>query len=136
MEKMGSKLKHRFTVFPQDTNNLQTLFGGKLMAEMDLAAATLCRKLLRTSEAEGAVTRSFSRIDFNAPAHVDDLIEISAELKMLGKSTMRIWLVASKEDSDGKIIKIGSSNATFVSLKEGKSFPHGINWDNVCSEYF
>jgi len=127
---------HRFTVFPQDTNNLGTLFGGKLMAEMDVAAATLCRKILISSEAEGAVTASFSRIDFNAPAHIDDLVEIKAELKMIGKSSLRVRLVASKENPDGKAIKIGSSNATFVSLKSGKPFPHGISWDNITIEYF
>ena len=136
MIKLASKIKHRFTVFPQDANNVGTLFGGKLMSEMDMAAAMLCRKLIRSSEAEEAVTASFAKIDFLAPSHINDLIEITAELKMIGKSSLLILLRATKEDPDGNQIKIGSSSATFVSLKDKKSFPHGLRWDQIENKYF
>ena len=129
MKLLATKITHRFQVFPQDLNAVRTLFGGKLMAEMDLAASMLCRKLLRSSDAEGAVTKSFSKIEFDAPAHVDDLVEIEADLKMLGKSSLRIRLTATKENADGERIKIASSSCVFVALKNKKPHPHGLRWD-------
>lgn len=138
-------------VFPQDLNNVQTLFGGKIIAEMDLAASMLCRKLLVNSEAEGAVTKTFSKIEFNAPAHVNDLIEFEAHLKMIGESSLRIRMKATKQGVNGKTKVIASSSCTFVAVKMieapseddpeimeriGVSCPHGLSWDKLDKDKY
>ena len=69
-----------FTVFPEHINFVGTLFGGVLLAKMDIAAATLVRKLLYDTEADGAVTASMDKVDFLAPGHVGDLITIKSIL--------------------------------------------------------
>lgn len=37
---------HSFIVFPEDLNYVGSLFGGKVLAEMDLTAAKAARRLL------------------------------------------------------------------------------------------
>ena len=45
-----------FTVFPEHINFVGSLFGGVLLGKMDIAAATLARKLLYSTDAEGALS--------------------------------------------------------------------------------
>ena len=56
-----------FTVFPEHINIVGTLFGGTLLGKMDIAAATLARKLLYGTESDGAVTASMDKVDFLSP---------------------------------------------------------------------
>lgn len=116
-----------FNVFPTDLNHGNTLFGGKMLAEIDCEAAKVARAVIYGTEANNVVTACFDKIDFINPAHQGDLVIMEADVLELGKSSIRIQIDAfvwnSSDRNNWK--KICSAKATFVALKDGKSFPHG-----------
>jgi acyl-CoA hydrolase len=120
---------HSFTVFPQDLNYADTLFGGKVMAEMDIAGVKVVRRALYGTGAEGAVTASVDKIDFKKPAFLGDLITMVAEIKAIGKSSLQIKITVTRESTMGFIDEICAANFTFVAMKDKKSFPHGLNFE-------
>jgi acyl-CoA hydrolase len=122
---------HSFTVFPQDLNYADTLFGGKVMAEMDIAGVKVVRRALYGTGAEGSVTASVDRIDFKKPAFLGDLITMIAEIKTLGKSSLQIKISVSRESQQGFIEDICAANFTFVAMKDKRPFPHGLSFDKL-----
>ena len=120
---------HSFTVFPQDLNYADTLFGGKVMAEMDIAGVKVVRRALYGTGAEGAVTASVDKIDFKKPAFLGDLITMVAVIKAIGKSSLQIKITVTRESTMGFIDEICAANFTFVAMKDKKSFPHGLNFE-------
>jgi acyl-CoA hydrolase len=117
-----------FTVFPEHINVVGTLFGGTLLGKMDIAAATLARKLLYGTESDGAVTASMDKVDFLSPGHVGDLIIIKSTLKSLGRSSMLIKCSVYREDRKGEKQKMCTGIFTFVSMKDGKPYQHGLSF--------
>lgn len=116
---------HTFTVFPEDLNYTGTLFGGKILAEMDVAAIKPVRRVLYGSDCEGAVTVSLDKVDFINPAHLGDIIELKARIVKLGRTSIDVKVDVSKEDQSGNIATICEAKFTFVSVKNNKSHPHG-----------
>jgi acyl-CoA hydrolase len=127
-----------FNVFPQDLNMGNTLFGGKLLAELDCEAAKVAKAVIWGTEANNVVTACFDRIDFKAPAKQADLVVMEADVFEFGKTSMKIqvrafiWKGPEKKDW----ILICDAKATFVALKDGKPFPHGkvLEEENNWSE--
>lgn len=125
---------HSFTVFPQDLNYEDTLFGGVIMQHMDIAGVKVVRRALYGTGSEGAVTASVDRIDFKKPAFLGDLITMVAEIKTLGKSSIQVKITASRESQQGFIEDVCAANFTFVSMKDKKSFPHGLSFEKLENE--
>ena len=117
---------YTFTVFPDCLNYGGTLFGGKLLAEMDLAASNAARKLLYKTDCDGLVTAHLSEVDFLAPGRLGDIIEIRCTISKVGKSSITVDSEVTSESKKGKCTTICSARFVFVSLKEGTPFPHSI----------
>jgi acyl-CoA hydrolase len=79
------KFQNSFLVFPQDVNNVNTLFGGRLLSAMDESSAILASKVIYGIGCSGAVTKKVSEIIFHTPSYVGDLININCEVKKFGK---------------------------------------------------
>lgn len=120
-----SETAHSFMVFPEDLNYAGTLFGGKMLAEMDRAALKASRRLLYSTACDGAVTVSLDKVDFVSPAHLGDIIELRARIVALGRTSIHILVHVTREDHSGKIETICNANFVFVSMKDGKPFAHG-----------
>ncbi len=118
---------HSFLVFPEDMNFAGTLFGGKILAEMDKAAAKAARRILYGTECDGAATVSLDKVDFISPAHIGDFIELTATITRLGTTSIEIHVLVTKETHFGEIATICEGTFVFVSLKQGKPFPHNCN---------
>lgn len=116
--------KHSFMVFPEDMNYAGTLFGGKVLAEMDLTALKAARRILYGTHCDGAVTVSLDKVDFKCPAHLGDIIELQAVVRKLGRTSIEIYVHVSKENHYGIVETICDATFVFVSLKDGKSYPH------------
>lgn len=118
-----------FFVFSKDLNYGETLFGGKLLAEIDCEAAKVARSLIYDTGADNAVTASFDRVDFKAPAKKGDLIIMEADVTDLGRTSIKmeinVWIKKGIDKKDW--IEICKANATFVALKDGRSYPHRKN---------
>jgi acyl-CoA hydrolase len=123
-----------FTVFPEHINFVGTLFGGVLLGKMDIAVATLARKILYKTEADGAVTASMDKVDFLIPGNIGDLITIKSYLKSLGRSSILIQCKVYREDKFGNIEKMCTAMFTFVAVKEGKPIPHKLSFNNTENE--
>ena len=122
------KVQHSFTVFPDGLNYFGTLFGGKVLAEMDIAAGKAVRRLLYNTQCDGAATVSIDKVDFKKPGRLVDIIEMEAEITGLGRSSININVVVTKEDETGLVENICEAKFTFVSLKNGKPFPHSCTF--------
>jgi acyl-CoA hydrolase len=116
--------KHSFMVFPEDMNYAGTLFGGKILAEMDKTALKASRRVLYGTYCDGAVTVSLDKVDSKKPAHLGDIIEIDAKIARLGRTSIEIFVHVSKEDHQGEIETICDATFVFVSMKNAKPYPH------------
>lgn len=125
---------HSFTVFPQDLNYNGSLFGGKVMAEMDIAGVKVIRRALYDTGSDGMVTASVDRIDFQKPAFLGDLITMVAEIKAFGRSSIQVRIKVTSESVTGKIDDICAANFTFVAMKDKKPFPHGLCFDKITEQ--
>lgn len=122
-----------FFVFSKDLNYGETLFGGKLLAEIDCEAAKVSRSLIYDTGADNAVTASFDRVDFRAPAKKGDLIFMEADIIDLGRTSIKIrvdvWIKKGTDKQDWT--KICDAEATFVALKDGKPYPHKKTLEDI-----
>jgi acyl-CoA hydrolase len=134
MKVMNLEYVTDFTVFPEHINFVGTLFGGVLLGKMDIAAATLARKILYDTDADGAVTASMDKVDFMCPGHIGDLITIKSTLKSLGKSSILIQCKVYREDRKGVITKMCTAIFTFVAIKEEKPIPHNLSFQTLSDK--
>ena len=102
-------------ILPNDTNNLNTVFGGKVMQYMDLCAAMSAYKFARTA----VVTASVDRLDFLAPARVGDMLILKSSVNYSHNSSMEVGVRIDAENvKTGKRRHTASAYLTFVSLDE------------------
>lgn len=80
-------------VFPTDTNPHGTLFGGQLVAWMDKAAGVAAMRRARGP----VVTVAIDSIDFKVPVRVGELVELTAEVISIGRTSMRVRVEAIRE---------------------------------------
>jgi acyl-CoA hydrolase len=105
-------------ILPNDTNNLDTVFGGKVMQYMDLCAAMSAYKFARSA----VVTASVDRLDFLAPARVGDMLILKSSVNYNNRSSMEVGVRIDAENvKTGETRHTASAYLTFVSLdEEGK----------------
>jgi len=115
-------------ILPNDTNNLDTVFGGKVMQYMDLCAAMSAYKFARTA----VVTASVDRLDFLAPARVGDMLILKSSVNYNRNSSMEVGVRIDAENvKTGKTRHTASAYLTFVSLDESGK-PQKVN--NIIAE--
>ena len=117
-----------FSVFPNDLNYGNTLFGGKLLAEIDCEASKVARSVIYGTEADNIVTASFEKVDFIRPAYQGDLIIMEADIISAGRTSMCIEVNSYiKQGSDrDNWLKICTAKTNFVALKDRRPYPHGF----------
>ena len=76
-------------VLPPDTNNLQTIFGGKVLAYIDEIAAITSMKHSNSA----VVTASIDRVDFVSSATVGDVLELEAIVSSTGRTSMEVYVL-------------------------------------------
>jgi acyl-CoA hydrolase len=130
---------HSFTVMPKDCNyNVEEgskvtriLFGGKLLYELDYAGAKIARRATYDVPCDYCVTASVGNTNFEKPAYIGDIITYTSTIKALGKSSLQIRITVQRESVRGEIEQISSSNMTFVTVKDGKPFPHDLTFKEL-----
>lgn len=73
-------------VFPGDTNHHGTLFGGVALAHMDKVAFLAASRHGRAP----FVTAASDKIDFTAPAHAGDMVEVTGRIVRVGTSSLDV----------------------------------------------
>lgn len=100
-------------VFPIDTNNHNTLYGGKLMFYIDDVASI---SAARHSRAD-TVTASTDSVDFLTPIRTQDSVCLESYVTSVGKSSMEVFVKVVAEDlKTGERRLAATSFLTFVAL--------------------
>lgn len=105
----------RTIAMPADTNPAGDIFGGWLMAQMDLAAGNTAARIARGRSATIAV----DGIQFLKPVYVGDEVTLFAVLQSVGRTSMTIEVKAWRRPRDGDTReKVTEAVFTFVALDE------------------
>ena len=101
------------TVLPSETNPLNNLFGGELLARMDRAASITARRHSRRI----VVTASVNHVAFNRAVPLGSVVTIEAKVSRAFNSSMEIYLDVWIDDEDyGERIKANEAIYTFVAV--------------------
>ena len=105
----------RTIAMPADTNPSGDIFGGWLMAQMDLAAGNTATRVARGRCATIAV----DKIHFLQPVYVGDEVTLYADLESVGRTSMRIKVEAWRRARDAdETEKVTEALFTFVALDQ------------------
>ena len=119
-------------VMPQDTNILGTLFGGKMISWMDIAAAKAAHRCLIDVSADSIVTRAMETIEFQEAVEMGEWVNLESVVVSVGKTSFKIKVEAYAERIGGEKRLACSGIFTMVSVcknEDGtfKSVAHGLN---------
>jgi acyl-CoA hydrolase len=104
-------------VLPGETNAINTLFGGELLARMDRAASITSQ---RHSE-KVVVTASVNHVAFNHAIPRGSIVTIEAKVSRAFKTSMEVYLDVWYTDNNfNKPIKANEAIFTFVAVDENR----------------
>lgn len=102
-------------VLPSETNPINNLFGGELLARMDRAASISARRHSRRI----VVTASVNHVAFNRSVPLGSVVMIEAKVSRAFTSSMEIYMDVWIEDREsGERIKANEAIYTFVAVDE------------------
>lgn len=102
-------------VLPSETNPLNNLFGGELLARMDRAASISARRHSRRI----VVTASVNHVAFNRAIPLGAVVTIEAKVSRSFKSSMEIFIDVWVEDREsGNKTKANEAIYTFVAVDD------------------
>lgn len=102
-------------IFPIDTNNHNSLFGGKLMSYIDDIASISASRHSRSD----VVTASTDSVDFLVPIKPTDSVCLESYVTHTGNSSMEVFVKVIKENlKTGERTLAATSFLTFVALDE------------------
>ena len=110
----------RVIPMPRDTNTVGDIFGGWLMAQVDLAASVAAAR-----RAAGRVaTVAVNGLSFKVPVFVGDLVSVYAEVSAVGTTSMTIEVEVYAERGwrdrthYGQIVKVTEATVIYVALDD------------------
>ncbi|MEX0274011.1 MAG: acyl-CoA thioesterase [Flavobacteriaceae bacterium] len=102
-------------VLPSETNPLNNLFGGELLARMDRAASIAARRHSRRI----TVTASVNHVAFNQAVPLGSVVTVEADVSRAFKSSMEVYIDVWIEDRySGSRTKANEAIYTFVAVDE------------------
>jgi acyl-CoA thioesterase YciA len=110
---------------PSDTNALGSIFGGWIMAQVDIAASIPA--ILR---AKGRIaTRAVNSFEFREPVMVGDVVSFYADLVKVGRTSLTVDVEVYAERAlrgEYQCIKVTQAQLTFVALDEVSRRPRPL----------
>ena len=100
---------------PADINSNGHIFGGWVLAQMDIAGG-----IVASREVQGpCATVAIETMQFLAPILLRDIISVYAEVERVGRTSIAIRLdVIATRGRDAKEVRVTSGLFTFVALDE------------------
>jgi acyl-CoA thioesterase YciA len=110
----GSELVLRVVPMPSDVNPNGDIFGGWLMAHVDIAGAILPARLARGRIATVAV----NEFVFKQPLSVGDLVSFYAKVERIGRTsiTTRVTVYAERDPASLQVCKVTEASLTYVAI--------------------
>jgi acyl-CoA thioesterase YciA len=111
----------RTLAMPADTNQNGDIFGGWLLAQMDVSGGVFASKITKTRN----VTVAIDAMNFRKPVYVGDLVSVYGTLVRVGRTSVTVrleaWVTRRKET---QAILVTDGNFTYVSIDDqGKPQP-------------
>ena len=102
------------SVLPGDTNQLNNMFGGELLARMDRAASISAGRHSKRI----VVTSSVNHVSFNKAIPLGSTITIEAKVSRVFNSSMEVYLDVWIDNLKGEKTKANEAIYTFVAVDE------------------
>jgi acyl-CoA thioesterase YciA len=116
---VDKELVMRVLPMPADSNANGDIFGGWIMAQVDLAGSVLPVRI-----AKGRVTTvAVNQFVFKQPVSIGDLLSFYATVERVGNTsiTVRVEVYAERNPADVQVVKVTEANLTYVAIdREGK----------------
>ncbi|NIT37083.1 MAG: acyl-CoA thioesterase [candidate division Zixibacteria bacterium] len=100
------------TVLSEHLNRHGSLFGGQMMAWMDLAAAICANEIMNMN----SVTIAVDRIEFLKAVYLGDVVTFEVEEKTRGRTSLTLHVAVYKSNVDEKMVEVARSNFKFVAI--------------------
>jgi len=101
---------------PADTNGNGDIFGGWVMAQVDLAGSVLPARIMRGRIATVAV----NEFVFKQPVRVGDLLSFFASVTRRGTTslTIKVEVYAERISAQGQFLKVTEANLVYVAIDD------------------
>src|SRR5688500_16419946 len=110
-----SRVEKTEVVLPSDANNLGTVFGGRVMEWIDIAAAVAAGRHCRTT----GVTASMGDLHFLAPIKAGMVVILNAHVNYAGRTSCEVGVEVLSEDlRTGERQRCCQAFLTFVALDD------------------
>ena len=107
---------------PADTNGNGDIFGGWVMAQVDLAGSVLPARYVRGRMATVAVNQFI----FKQPVRVGDILSFFSHVTRIGNTsiTVQVEVFAERFSAQGQYVKVTEASLTYVAIdNEGRPRP-------------
>jgi acyl-CoA thioesterase YciA len=113
----GKQPALRVMPMPADANQNGDIFGGWIMAQVDIAGGTVAGRIARGRVATVAVN-SFL---FKQPVQIGDVLSFYADVIRIGNTsiTVDVQVFAERRPSDPKVVKVTEATLTYVAIDAG-----------------
>jgi acyl-CoA thioesterase YciA len=119
----GSELVMRVMPMPADVNANGDVFGGWIMAQVDVAGAVLPVRVARGRLATVAVNEFI----FKQPVSIGDLLSFYARITRIGRTsiTVHVEVYAERDPVNPHVVKVTEANLTYVAI-DGNGQPREV----------
>jgi acyl-CoA thioesterase YciA len=110
----GAELVMRVMPMPADANGNGDIFGGWIMAQVDLAGAVLPARIAKGRIATVAVNEFI----FKQPVSIGDLLSFYAHVTRIGNTsvTVHVEVYAERNPAKLQVVKVTEANVTYVAI--------------------
>ncbi|MDH5219593.1 MAG: acyl-CoA thioesterase [Betaproteobacteria bacterium] len=99
---------------PADANHNGDIFGGWIMAQVDVAGGTAAGRVARGRVA----TVSVNSFVFKQPVQIGDILSLYADVVRIGNTsiTVNVEVFAERGRADARIVKVTEATLTYVAI--------------------
>jgi acyl-CoA thioesterase YciA len=104
----------RVVPMPADANQHGDIFGGWIMAQVDIAGGTVAARLARGRVATVAV----KEFVFKQPVQIGDVLSFFVEVQRVGSTsiTVTVEVYAERRPADPTVVKVTEATLTYVAI--------------------
>jgi len=108
------QLVMRVSPMPADANGNGDIFGGWIMAQVDLAGSVIPARIAKGRIATVAV----NQFVFKQPVSMGDLLSFYAKVTRVGRTsvTVNVEVYAERNPADLHVVKVTEANLTYVAI--------------------
>ena len=119
----GKQPALRVVPMPADANQNGDIFGGWIMAQVDIAGGTVAGRLARGRIATVAVKEFI----FKQPVQIGDLLSFYVDVERIGTTsvTVTVEVFAERGPADLKVVKVTEATLTYVAI-DGAGRPRSV----------